>query len=158
MNPHQNGSGVSRQQFLMGVEVEPAPAPTPKRPRGIPADAVVQLMQAEFEKLHEAIHGIAESISAIDERTKEAAYVPPSVAITKEVFTTIEAAPLLKRKPYTVREWCRLGRINAEKGDSGRGADNEWRITLEEINRFLNEGLLPLQPESAIRPRRRKPR
>ncbi|MDQ3330354.1 MAG: helix-turn-helix domain-containing protein, partial [Planctomycetota bacterium] len=31
----------------------------------------------------------------------------------KESYTTAEAAALLGKRPYTVREWCRLGRIHA---------------------------------------------
>lgn len=62
----------------------------------------------------------------------------------KESYTTIEAAALLGKRPYTVREWCRLGRIHATKAMCGRGGDVEWRIAHEELERFRNEGLLPL--------------
>lgn len=62
----------------------------------------------------------------------------------KESYTTTEAAALLGKRPYTVREWCRLGRIHAVKAMCGRGGEVEWRISHEELERFRNEGLLPL--------------
>ena len=62
----------------------------------------------------------------------------------KEWYTTSEVAKILGKRPYTVREWCRLGRVNAEKGISGRGLDEEWRISNDELKRIGNEGLLPI--------------
>lgn len=62
----------------------------------------------------------------------------------KESYTPQELAGLLNRRPYTVREWCRLGRINAEKCACGRGGEREWRIPHEEVLRFQREGLLPI--------------
>lgn len=62
----------------------------------------------------------------------------------KSWYTTSEAAEILDKRPYTVREWCRLGRINADKAMSGRGIDEEWRISHEEIERISNSGLLPV--------------
>jgi predicted trehalose synthase len=62
----------------------------------------------------------------------------------KESYTTAEAAAILGKRPYTVREWCRLGRIHATKAMCGRGGEVEWRISHEELERFRNEGLLPL--------------
>lgn len=65
-------------------------------------------------------------------------------ALTKAYYTTAEAAELLHRKQFTVRQWARLGRIHAEKTHAGRGIDPEWRISKEEIIRIQNEGLLPI--------------
>jgi hypothetical protein len=61
----------------------------------------------------------------------------------KENYTPTEVAKVLGKKPYTVREWCRLGRINAVKGVPGRGGEGEWRISHEELERYRNHGLLP---------------
>jgi hypothetical protein len=58
-------------------------------------------------------------------------------------FTTTEAAELLGKAEFTVREWCRLGRINADKKPSGRGPAGEWTISRNELTRIRNEGLLP---------------
>ncbi|MBI3464957.1 MAG: helix-turn-helix domain-containing protein [Planctomycetes bacterium] len=62
----------------------------------------------------------------------------------KQSYSTHEVARILGRRPFTVREWCRLGRVNARLALSGRGVDKEWRITHEELERIQNEGLLPL--------------
>ena len=62
---------------------------------------------------------------------------------SKEFFTPNEVAEILGNKPYTVREWCRYGRIHAVKSKTGRGAERAWRISREEIVRYQNEGLLP---------------
>ena len=62
---------------------------------------------------------------------------------TKESYSTQEVASILGRKPYTVREWCRLQRINAYKAMCGRGCEEEWRVSHEELIRIQNEGLLP---------------
>lgn len=64
-------------------------------------------------------------------------------ATDKEFYTTAEVAVLLDRRPYTVREWCRLRRIHAVKCQYGRGEDDEWRVSHAELQRIRNEGLLP---------------
>jgi excisionase family DNA binding protein len=64
----------------------------------------------------------------------------------KEWYTTTEVAELLKRADYTVREWCRQGRIRARKKPCGRGKGGEWLISHEELLRLQNEGLLPFSP------------
>jgi len=61
----------------------------------------------------------------------------------QEWYTTTEAAALLGKAEFTVREWCRLGRIHAEKRRCGRGPAGEWTISRSEIIRIRNEGLLP---------------
>lgn len=62
----------------------------------------------------------------------------------KEYYSTSEVAESLGRAEFTVREWCRLGRIWAEKRPCGRGRSKEWMISHEELQRIRNEGLLPL--------------
>jgi excisionase family DNA binding protein len=63
----------------------------------------------------------------------------------KEWYTTAEVGQLLDRGKYTVREWCREGRIRAEKRPAGRGKAKEWMISAEEVERFKNYGLRPLR-------------
>ena len=67
----------------------------------------------------------------------------------KEWYTTVEVGGLLGRAEYTVREWCRQGRIRAKKKPCGRGKGGEWLISHEELTRLKNEGLLPFRPAVA---------
>ena len=60
----------------------------------------------------------------------------------KEWYSTDEVASLLGKAEFTVREWCRLGRIHAEKRNSGRGKFQSWIISHAELQRFQREGLL----------------
>lgn len=62
-----------------------------------------------------------------------------------------EVAALLSRAPFTVREWCRNGRINAQKRPTGRGDADEWEISADEVQRIKNHGLLPRLPQKLIR-------
>lgn len=61
----------------------------------------------------------------------------------KDWYSTEEVAKALSKSEYTVREWCRLGRIRAEKKGSGRGRYRSWVISHEELQRVQKEGLLP---------------
>jgi hypothetical protein len=63
----------------------------------------------------------------------------------KDWYTTEEAATALGRAEFTVREWCRLGRVHAEKKGSGRGKYQSWVISHEELQRIRREGLLPVR-------------
>jgi hypothetical protein len=63
----------------------------------------------------------------------------------KEYYTVEEFAAQVGRECYTVREWCRLGRINAEKKQSGRGKYPLWVIPHAEMLRYEKSGLLPIQ-------------
>jgi hypothetical protein len=65
----------------------------------------------------------------------------------KEWYTTAEVGGLLGRAEYTVREWCRQGRIRAKKKPCGRGKGGEWLVSHEELTRLRNEGLLPFRFE-----------
>jgi hypothetical protein len=61
----------------------------------------------------------------------------------REWYSVEEFARIVGRAKFTCREWCRHGRIKAEKKDSGRGAYASWVISHEELLRFQREGLLP---------------
>ena len=62
----------------------------------------------------------------------------------REWYEIEQFAVLVGKAPFTVREWCRLERINAEKRRSGRGAYPQWVISQAELERYQREGLLPL--------------
>jgi Helix-turn-helix domain len=63
----------------------------------------------------------------------------------REWYSVEEFARIVGRAGFTCREWCRHGRIKAEKKDSGRGAYASWVISHAELLRFQREGLLPLR-------------
>jgi hypothetical protein len=68
----------------------------------------------------------------------------------KEWYSTAELAEILDRADYTVREWCRQGRIRAKKKPCGRGKGGEWLVSFEELTRLKNEGLLPFDSASRL--------
>ena len=59
-------------------------------------------------------------------------------------YDTKTTARILGKSAYRVREWCRLGRVRAEKRPCGRGNSREWMISHEELTRIKSQGLLPL--------------
>jgi predicted site-specific integrase-resolvase len=63
----------------------------------------------------------------------------------RDWYTTAQFARLVGKAEFTVREWCRLGRLKAEKRMSGRGAYPAWVISHTEMLRHQREGLLPCQ-------------
>jgi hypothetical protein len=63
----------------------------------------------------------------------------------KDWYTTAEVAARKVVTEDTIRQECRLGRIRAEKRKSGQGPARPWMILHVELERYLNEGLLPLR-------------
>ncbi|MBX3451719.1 hypothetical protein SH668x_003719 [Planctomicrobium sp. SH668] len=59
----------------------------------------------------------------------------------REWYTVEEFAHIVGRSEFTCRQWCRLGRIEANKKASGRGAHAAWAIAHTELERFRREGL-----------------
>ena len=65
--------------------------------------------------------------------------------MVKDWYATDEIARIVGKAEFTVREWCRLGRMHAEKRMSGRGAFPAWVISHQELLRYQRGGLLPLR-------------
>ena len=63
---------------------------------------------------------------------------------TQDWYDTRTAGEILDRSAYSVREWCRLGRVKAEKRVCGRGTAKEWMISHDELQRIKSQGLLPI--------------
>jgi len=61
----------------------------------------------------------------------------------RQWYSVEEFASLVARSAFTCRQWCRLGRIEARKKASGRGAHAAWVISHAELERYRREGLLP---------------
>jgi hypothetical protein len=61
----------------------------------------------------------------------------------KDFYEIEEFSKLVGKSCFTCREWCRLGRIQAEKKLSGRGAYARWVVPHAEVQRYQREGLLP---------------
>lgn len=59
----------------------------------------------------------------------------------REWYSVEQFARLAERSEFTCREWCRRGRIQAEKKHSGRGKHASWAISHAELLRFQREGL-----------------
>ena len=69
----------------------------------------------------------------------------------KDWYSTDEVASVLGKAPFTVREWCRLGRVYAAKRECGRGNTAEWVVSHEELERIRNHGLLPIATYRHVR-------
>lgn len=67
----------------------------------------------------------------------------------REFYSVAEFALIVGRAPFTVREWCRHGRIDANKKESGRGKHAGWAVSHSELIRFQREGLLPMRRPAA---------
>lgn len=61
----------------------------------------------------------------------------------REYYSTAELAEILHLAEFTIREHCRLGRLNAQKRKSGRGKHTAWVVSHAELLRYQKEGLLP---------------
>ena len=88
-----------------------------------------------------ALDRIEARLDKLTELVQDIKISPPP--FKRDSYSLREAAALLDRAAYTVREWARLGRINARKREFGRGGVLEWEITHEELERIRNHGLLP---------------
>lgn len=66
--------------------------------------------------------------------------------IVQEYYSTAAVAEILGKSEFTVREWCRLGRINAEKRECGRGRTGEWQVSNDELERIKSHGQLSRKP------------
>ena len=88
---------------------------------------------------HEAVKRIGELEKAVNLIRQHQEDETPA----KDWYTVSELAGILGKAEFTVREWCRQGRVYASKRACGRGNSQEWIVSREEVDRIRNEGLLP---------------
>jgi hypothetical protein len=62
----------------------------------------------------------------------------------REWYTTEEFGRAVGKAEFTIREYCRLARLRAEKRQSGRGKYPQWVLSHAELERYQREGLLPV--------------
>jgi hypothetical protein len=68
---------------------------------------------------------------------------------TKEWYSIEEMARLLGKARFTVREWCRHGRIKCPTRNDGLGNHRSWGIAYEEVVHIQRRPLLPLVKTSS---------
>jgi len=99
---------------------------------------------AFLNELKSSVDDLRSQLAAV-----HAAIQPQHAAPTelREWYSVEEVAAQLGRRPYTVREWCRNGQINAAKKAERRGGATLWMISAQEVARYRDEGLLPISPD-----------
>ena len=98
----------------------------------------------QFENLMERLASLEHTVTTIIQDSSAAQAEKECPATPREYYSVAEFASLVDRNEYTVREWCRLERINAEKCESGRGDAKNWKIPAAELQRYRDHGLQPL--------------
>jgi hypothetical protein len=91
--------------------------------------------EQRLQRIEEGFLRIEQILNALVERES-----------VKDWYSTEEFAHAVGRAEFTVREWCRLGRIRAQKRGSGRGPLAAWVISHDELQRYRREGLLRTPP------------
>lgn len=93
-------------------------------------------VDAVIDRIEEVIDRLAKVEAALDLLVKR--------ETAKDWYSTEELAQIVGKAEFTVREWCRLGRVRAEKKGSGRGKFFAWVVCHDEVLRIQRDGLLPL--------------
>src|SRR5262245_34959466 len=101
----------------------------------------MRLRRPDVFALCEAVNGDhADGAVLLDKVLKMLEETSPAL---KDHYTVEEAAQMLGKAEYTVRQWCLDKRIRAKKKKSGRGKHQAWVIERDELERYQREGLLP---------------
>ena len=115
-----------------------------RRQASSPSSASTAELNEKISALTDQVGSLQDRLLRLEEAVSSLVELVRDQRTIKESYTTVEVANILGKKPYTVREWCRLQRVNASKAMCGRGCEEEWRISHEELLRIQNEGLLPI--------------
>jgi excisionase family DNA binding protein len=92
------------------------------------------------------VPGLTARLSGIEAMLAQILEFLAAPKVARECFTVEEVAVMLNKSLYTVREWCREGRINATKRLEKRGGSELWSISVDEVERYRNEGLMTPDP------------
>ncbi len=95
-----------------------------------------------FANLHKRLMALEAWLETFSRNVTEMNQEAPE-HIDREYYSVPEFAELIGRSEYTVREYCRMERIHAEKCESGRGDAKSWKIPVGELARYRDHGLLP---------------
>jgi hypothetical protein len=68
----------------------------------------------------------------------------------REWYTTHEFAKAVGKAEFTIREYCRLGRLRAEKRQNGRGKYSLWVLPHSALEHYQRNGLLPCRKTCQI--------
>lgn len=69
----------------------------------------------------------------------------------RDWYSVEQFAALVGLAPFTVRKYCREGRLEASKRNVPRGRTSEWVISHKEYLRYQKDGLLPKTRSIACR-------
>jgi hypothetical protein len=113
---------------------------------GTSIQATLAGIRAQLNRTESALAGMDSQVTRVDSVLAEIRSLVIQQGTAHDCCTTEEAAQVLHKAKSTIRKWCRLGRINAEKRGSERGKLQSWVISHDELLRYQREGLLPLPP------------
>lgn len=116
----------------------------PKHPETVNQSWAVGKDCLDCQSLFQLISSLEQKLERIEEWLVCIAESRQETVTHREFYGVAEFAKLVNKSEYTVREWCRLCRINAEKCESGHGEYKSWKIAADELARYRNHGLLPL--------------
>ena len=140
-----------RRPWPAVAENERPNSTTPQRHSSNLTVELGQASQDRLERLEAVLDGIAAGLSQVQEQQGAMTATLTDLRdsfVTQRTFknwySPLEIAEILGKKPYTVREWCRLQRVEARKRPTGRGDADEWEISHDELDRIKNHGLLPI--------------
>jgi hypothetical protein len=107
-----------------------------ERGRATEDGAVLKIVATTLLAIEATLARLTEHVVKLDQRLDDQVH-------RKDWYSIAEAASQLGKAEFTVREWCRHGRISAHKRECGRGGKREWMISQDELERIRNKGLLP---------------
>jgi hypothetical protein len=119
----------------------------PRPPAAGQGDDLIAIPRTTLIQILEGIAAIRERVEVIAEaREAVPSGQPPAASPGRTMYTVEETAGLLGRSEFQVRRWCQLGRIHAAKRAEKRGGVGVWSVAAAEVERYRNEGLLPIDP------------